>query len=221
MSEKIPVVVKKRTFLSSVALGLSSLAITFVICCTALIMYGLHFAGEKTDRVISLAQSAVQGLPELQESLPPALGDMLDDRRQPDYAQYLAVKAKLIPQPGSPGTLRTGIEVVNEGKQVVSLLALRITVLDDHGQLRSEIQDWAATPFAAEDAWRGPIMPGSKRYFVCRSSLRGIDPAVNLNPEVEINELRIWNAPGPESVSELALPSTTAIETGPQTVVSF
>ena len=216
MSEKIPVIVKKRTFLSSVAFGLSSLAITCVLCCTMLIMYGLNFAGEKTDRVISLAQSAIKGLPELQESLPPALGDMLDDRRQPDYAQHLAVQAKLMPQPGSPGVLRTGIEVVNEGNEVVSLLALRITVLDDHGQLRSEIQDWAATPFAAEETWRGPIMPGSKRYFVCCRSLRGIDPAVNLKAEVEINELRIWNAPGPESAAKRVLPTTTAMDLIPE-----
>ena len=210
MSEKIPVIVKKRTFLSSVAFGLSSLAITCVLCCTMLIMYGLNFAGEKTDRVISLAQSAVKGLPELQESLPPALGDMLDDRRQPDYAQHLAIKAKLMPQPGSPGVLRAGIEVVNEGNQVVSLLALRITVLDDHGQLRSEIQEWAATPFAAEDAWRGPIMPGSKRYFVCRRSLHGIDPTVTLQAQVEINELRVWNASDPDSAAQRALTETTA-----------
>jgi hypothetical protein len=216
MSEKIPVVVKKRTFLSSVALGLSSLAITFVICCTVLIMYGMHFAGERTDRVISVAQSAVQGLPALLESLPPAVADMLNDRRQPDYSQHLAIKAQLIARPGSNGPTRTGIEVVNNGNEVVSLLALRIIVVDENGQLLSETQEWAATPFAAENAWRGPIMPGSRRYFECRhSSLHDISPIDNLKAEVEINELRIWNGPGQESTAstesspEIAPPDST------------
>jgi len=207
MSDRTPIIMKKRTFLSSVALGLSSLAITFVICCTVLIMYGMHFAGERTDRAISLAQSAVQGLPALQESLPPAVADLLNDRRQPDYAQHLAIKA----QPGP----RIGIEIVNNGNEVVSLLALRIIVLDDQGQLRSEVQEWAATPFAAESAWRGPIMPGSRRYFVC--SRGSMDAQDNLKAEVEINELRIWNGPDQESTTstqsapeiELVLPDAT------------
>lgn len=222
MNERIPVVVKKRTFLSSMILGLSSLAIIFVICCTVLTMYCLHFAGEKTVRVISLAQSAVQGLPELLESLPPILADTLDDRRQPDYTQHLAIKAKLLPPSESRGGMRTGVEIVNEGKQVVSVLCLRIIVLDEQGQLRSEIQEWAATPLAAEGAWRGPIMPGARRYFECRSSLHGIDPAVKLKAEVEINELRIWNTPSPQSTSateavpELPGPNSPALELVPE-----
>ena len=217
MGEKIPVIVKKRTFLSSVAFGLSSLAITFVICCTVLIMYGMHFAGERTDRVISVAQSAIQGLPALQESLPPAMGDMLNDHRQPDYSQDLAITAQLIVQPGSNGATRTAVEVVNKGKEVVSLLALRIIVVDKNGQLLSEMQEWAATPFAAENAWRGPIMPGSRRYFVCRrGSLRGINSTDHLKAEVEINELRIWNGPGPHAASERAVPTTTAVIAAPE-----
>jgi len=207
MSEKMPIIMKKRTFLSSVALGLSSLAITFVVCCTVLTMYGMHFAGERTDRVISLAQSAVQGLPALQESLPPAVADMLNDRRQPDYGQHLAIKAQLITQPGPSGVTRTGIEIVNNGDKVVSLLALRIIVLDENGQLWSEVQEWAATPFAAEHAWRGPIMPGSRRYFVCsRGSFSSTDAQDNLQAKVEINELRVWSGPGQESTSGLELP---------------
>ncbi len=220
MSDQTPVILKKRTFLSSVALGLSSLAITFVICCTVLIMYGLHFAGERTDRVISLAQNAVQGLPTLLESLPPAAADMLNDRRQPDYGQRLAIKAQLITRPGSDSVTRTGIEIVNNGNEVVSVLALRILVLDEHGQLRSETQEWAATPFAAENPWRGPIMPGSRRYFEC--PYRSIDAQNNLKAEVEINELRIWNgsdqesASGIESAPEIAVPSSTVSEVTPE-----
>jgi len=211
MSDQSPIILKKRTFLSSLALGLSSLCITLVICCTVLILYGIHFAGEKTDRVISLAETAVQGLPALRASLPPAVADMLNDQRRPDYSQNLAITAQLTGQPGADGITRIGIEIVNNGDEVVSLLALRVIVVDEHGQLLSERQTWAATPLAVEHDWRGPIMPGSRRYFVCRGShLHGISPLDNLRTEVEINELRIWTGPSQNSIPDTALLGSAA-----------
>jgi hypothetical protein len=206
MSDQSPIIVKKRTFLSSAALGLSSVVITVVICATVLIVYGLHFAGEKADRVISLTEVAIQGLPALQASLPPAVADMLNDERRPDYGQHLAITARLMPRPGSDGVTRSSIEIVNRGDEVVSLLALRVIVVDEYGHIRSETQEWAATPLAVEHDWRGPIMPGSRRYFVCKGShLRGISPVDKLKAEVEINELRVWNRPGPKPIPDTAL----------------
>jgi len=211
MSDQSPIILKKRTFLSSVALGLSSLCITLVICCTLVILYGLHFASERTDRVISLAQTAVQGLPALQASLPPAVADMLNDHRQPDYSQNLAITAQLTGKPGADAATCINIEIVNNGNEVVSLLALRVIVVDEHGQLLSERQEWAATPIAVEHDWRGPIMPGSRRYFVCtHDSLHGVSPMDDLKVEVEINELRLWNGPGQNVIPDTALLGSTA-----------
>jgi hypothetical protein len=86
--------------------------------------------------------------------------------------------------------------VVNNGKEVVSLLGLRLTTFDSQGRLLSESQEWAATPVATDGGLRGPIMPGSRRYFVSsRNCGRELDPMDDVKTEVEITELRLWNAP--------------------------
>lgn len=187
---------RKHTFLSSAAMGFSAVIITIAVCCTAVVLYTVHLAGEKSERLVVLAESAVRGLPELAESLPPVLSDMLDDHRQPDYAGKLAISANVSPQSGLHGPIRTAIEITNNGQEVVSLLSLRIIILDEHEQLLAESQQWAATPLATDGEWRGPIMPGSRRYFVAPCmGMYGIDAAEGLHAEVEITELRVWNGP--------------------------
>jgi hypothetical protein len=190
------IIYRKHTFLSALALGFSAIVIAAIISGTVIFLYTVHVAGAKTERVITLAQSAIRGLPEFTESLPPALSDMLNDRRQPDYAGSLAITIKPASTPGSHDAARTAIEVVNNGKEVVSLLGLRLTTFDSQGRLLSESQEWAATPVATDGSLRGPIMPGSRRYFVSsRYCGHGVDSMDDVKTEVEITELRIWNAP--------------------------
>src|SRR5512133_3645577 len=194
MNQPSYITFRRHTFLSSLAMGLSAIVITLLITCTVVALYAVHLASEKSERVISLAQGAVRGLPEFTKSLPPALSDMLDDRREPQYCSQLGISAKVISRPAQHGGISTEIEVDNNGDAVVSLLSLRITILDDKEQLLCESQQWAATPVAADDGWRGPIMPGSKRRFVCQAGCPwGVDPAGALNAQVEITELRVWN----------------------------
>jgi hypothetical protein len=190
------IVYRRHTFLSAAALGFSAIVIAVIVSCTVILLYGVHLAGAQSERVITLAQSAIRGLPEFAESLPPALSDMLDDRRQPDYAKELVITTKPASSPGSHRATRTAIEVVNNGKEVVSLLGLRLTTFDPQGRLLSESQEWAATPVATDGGLRGPIMPGSRRYFVSsRYCGHDVDPMDDVRTEVEITELRIWNAP--------------------------
>ena len=194
MNSPSHIMVRKHSFLSSAAAGLSAIVIAVIVSATVILLYTVHLASDKSERVITLAQSAVRGLPEFQRSLPPALADMLNDRRQPDYAGQLAITAKVTARPGSHGRTRTAIEVVNNGPEVVSLLSLRVVLLDEHDELLSESQEWAATPVAIENDWRGPLMPGSKRRFVCwRSCPRDVGPLDVITPEIEITELRVWN----------------------------
>jgi hypothetical protein len=196
MSHPSYITFRKHTFLSSVAMGLSAVVITLLISCTVVGLYTVHLASQKSERVLSLAQGAIRGLPEFTKSLPPALADMLDDRRDPQYCSELAISARVISEPGPHGKVRTAVEIVNNGDAVISLLSLRITILDDTEQLLCESQEWAATPLAADRDWRGPIMPGSKRRFVSHAGcLRGIDPMDALNAQVEVTELRVWNDP--------------------------
>ena len=193
MSDPSYITVRKHTFLSSAVMGFSAVVITLLVACTVVLLYAVHLASDKSERVITLAQSAIQGLPEFTHSLPPALADMLDDHRRPDYCKELAITAKATAQPDSHGRVRTTIEVVNNGREVVSLLSLRILILDGQNQPLCESQEWAATPLAADNGWRGPIMPGARRLFVCYRSGYGLDRAADLNAEVEITELRVWN----------------------------
>ena len=176
-------------------MSLSAIIITVLISCTVVALYVVHLASEKSDQVITLAQNAVRGLPEFTKSLPPALSDMLDDRREPQYASELAISAKVLSQPAPHGRGPHG----DRNRRTTAMPSFRSCrcgspFIDDKEQLLCESQEWAATPVAADDGWRGPIMPGSKREFVCHAGcLWGIDPADALNARIEITELRVWN----------------------------
>ena len=194
MSDYPQVVYRKHTFLSALAMGLSAVVIAFIISCTVVIVYGMNFAGEKSEEVVALVEKAISGLPELQESLPPALADMLNDRRQPDYATQLDITAKTTLLPADQGTVKTTVEIVNNGKEVVSLLSMRVVVLTSQGDIITESNEWGATPIAADHDWRGPLMPGSKRYFVTSRKALPVYSADELKTEVEITDIRIWNS---------------------------
>ncbi len=194
MSDYPHITYRRHTFLSALAMGLSSVAIAFIISFTTVVIYGIHFAGEKSERLVSLVEDAVQGLPHIQESLPPVLADLLNDRRQPDYCAHIEVSAKTVPEAEHHGRLRTEIKVTNKGQDVISLLSLRIAVRDSLNQTLSESNQWAATPFAAEHDWRGPIMPGSNRYFAfSHGGAHSGRSSDNLTTEVEITDIRVWN----------------------------
>jgi len=218
MSDPSYITVRRHTFLSSAALGFSAIVITLLVTSTAVLLYTVHLASDKSERVITLAQSAIRGLPELTHSLPPALADMLDDQRRPDYCKALTISAKATSQPDSHGRVRTTVEVVNNGQEVVSFLSLRILILDEQSQPLCESQEWSATPLAADQGWRGPIMPGSRRHFVCyRNCWHGTNGTNDLNTEVEITELRVWNNPkGGTSIEQTTASSPSPAERGTQ-----
>jgi len=84
----------------------------------------------------------------------------------------------------------TAVQVVNNGREVVSLLSLRVIVLNENNEIISESNEWAATPFAADDDWRGPLMPGSNRRFTA-SYGRAIpfSSVDDLRAEVEVTDI--------------------------------
>ena len=193
MSDYPKITYKKHTFLSSVAMGLSAIVITIIISCTVLVIYGIHFAGERSEKLVSLVSDAVESLPDLRQALPPALADTLDDRREPEYAGELEISATTALTPDQHRSARTKIEVVNKGSEIVSLLCIRVVVFGSNGQILSESNEWAATPIAADHDWRGPLMPGSHRYFISSRRAPGVLLGDELRTEVEITDLRVWN----------------------------
>jgi hypothetical protein len=195
MSDYPKVTYKRHTFLSSLAMGLSAVVITIIISCTVVIIYGIHFAGDRSEKLVSLVGTAIAELPDLREALPPALADVLDDRRDPGYVGDLEISAVTALTPDQHRTVRTKVEVVNKGDEIVSLLCLRIVVFGPNGRILSESNEWAATPIAADHDWRGPLMPGSHRYFVSSRCAAPVFLADELRTEVEITDLRLWNRP--------------------------
>jgi len=194
MNDFPQIIYKRHTFLSALAMGISAIIIAFIVSCTVVIIYGMNFAGDKSEELVTLAEEAIRGLPKLQESLPPVLADMLNDRRQPDYSTQLSITPSTTLLPNDNGTVNTTIEVVNNGKEVVSLLSLRVVVLTSRNEIITESNEWAATPIAAEKDWRGPLMPGSRRYFVTSQKGLPVFSADELKTEVEITDIRIWNS---------------------------
>lgn len=208
MSDYPKITFKKHTFLSSVAMGLSAVAITIIISCTVMVIYGIHFVGDRPEKLVSLLKQ----LPDLRQALPPALADVLDDRRRPDYAAELDISAKTTFIPDQQRMLRTRIEVVNKGSEIVSLLCLRIVVFGSNGEILSESNELAATPIAADLPWRGLLMPGSHRYFVSRNRALPAFFADDLKTEVEITDLRVWNGPRESPLIEDEAPEAQTIE---------
>lgn len=196
MSDYPRITYKRHTFLSALAMGLCALAITIILSGTAVVLYGMHFVGDKSEKIVSsLVEDAIQGLPVLQKSLPPVLGDLLDDRRLPDYCNQLDIRARTTVQDDRNGRMRTEVKVTNNGQEVVSLLSLRIVIFDSHDEILTESNEWAATPFAADEDWRGPIMPGSSRRFAVSHYRRSADLYLeDLTTEVEITDVRVWNS---------------------------
>ncbi len=196
MSDCPQITYKKRSFLSSMALGLSALAITVIISGAVVVVYGMNFIAERSDKIVATVGSAISGLPELQKSLPPVLADILDDRRGPEYRDKIQINARIDPLADHGGRMRTVVEVANKGNEIVTLLSLRITVFDAHNEVIAESNEWAATPIAADRDWRGPLMPGSDRHFVAYPhKVFHTSSLDNLRTKVEITDVRIWNRP--------------------------
>ncbi len=185
---------KRHTFLSSLVSGLSAIIVTLIICVTGIIIYGMNIASDKSEEIISLAQSTINGLPAIQKSLPPVIGDVFNDRREPDYRDNIEITAEPSFFQQDNGRLGATVVLANKGSKVVSLMSLRIVIHNNKNEVLSELNDWVATPFTNKNDWPGPMMPNSKRYI----SLKGnrafnIQNTDELKTEVEITELRIWN----------------------------
>ncbi len=192
--ETVPQIVNKpRSFLSTLAWGVSGLAMVLVVSGTAIIIYGMNIADRKAGSVFELVARGVQGLPELEKALPPALADLLNDQRRPDYADKVQVTVKLANAAGEKGGVRPIVEVVNQGPELISLLSARLVVVNDRGEPVFEQNEWLATPVAADHDWRGPLMPGSSRLIPGRRIGVGASAAGGaFSARIEITDLRVW-----------------------------
>ncbi len=186
------VVEKKRSFLATAALGASVVVVCLIGSVTTLGICAMSILDSKTEDIFEFAEMAVGSVPELVDSLPPVLADLVNDERRPDYADRIDVSVRLVEAYQGRG-IRSVIEVRNRGDEVVSLISMRIVVLNDRGEPVCESNEWAATPVAAEDEWRGPLLPGSERMFAGDGWLTGKGGSgEDLTVSYEITDVRVW-----------------------------
>lgn len=158
------------------------------------VLYGMKIIDNKSDTVLAFAENTVESLPELIESLPPVFADLLNDRRAPEYVDSIDVVVRFVADERRNG-LRPVLTITNKGKEVVSLLAVRVAALNADGVPIGEWTQIAATPTAIEDQWRGVLMPHKTRHLVVSGYPRlPASKLDELTAAVEISELRVWVA---------------------------
>jgi len=159
-------------------------------------VYALHVVDHKVDAVLGVGTDTLQSLPELlpeiRDALPPALADAFEDVRDPSYRDQVDVNVRLVSS--SRDDLRQLVlDVTNNGDKTVTLMAVRVVLLDEAGDPVSSVVTYAATPLTVDQDWRGPILPGSHR--ICGEPVwRARD---GLTPQVEIADIRVWDGSEP------------------------
>lgn len=189
MDTGTPIIVK-RGFLSTLAYGVSGVLITGIVCGSGIGLYGLRILDRKSGDLTALAKEIVAAVPDIIAALPPVLADALDDRRDPGYRSDLEIDIALSQNQDS-SRQRAVLIIKNNGDQVVSLLGVRVVLVDADGFPVAEQSTFPATPLACDSDWPGPIPPGETRKF----STRMYTHETGLTAEFEVTEIRLWNGP--------------------------
>ncbi|MGB2984380.1 MAG: hypothetical protein WBE26_00740 [Phycisphaerae bacterium] len=186
--------------LTALFIGIFGVGAVGIASGAAIVLYSMRIIDTRATELLGFAENTVGGtleaLPELLESLPPTLKDLLNDQRAPEYAANIDVDVNFIADERSGG-LRPVLTITNNGSEVVSMLAVRVAALQDQNVPVQEWTEVVATPIAIENEWRGPLMPGSRRYVVvsCCRNLRVGKIGGSITGAVEISEIRIWRPP--------------------------
>ncbi len=186
---------RRGGFLSSLVYGVCGVVGVGILCGSGLAFYGMDIVDRKFDRVVETGTDILRSLPEIKESLPPALSDAFDDRRAPDYQSQLEVSVE--PALGSRGGLGFTLDVSNTGDEVVSMIVVRVNYETPEGQLVHAESVYVATPIAIEGEWAGPILPGSTR----RRALQVHSRQKVLTPTVEVCDIRVWEPSEPRELA--------------------
>ncbi len=183
--------------LTAMVIGIFGTGGVAIVAVSAIVLSGMRIIDTKASAIIDLAEGTVMGLPDLLESLPPALADLLDDRRAPAYASEIDIDVTFAPHQRRGG-VRPVLTVTNNGSEVVSLLGVRIVALNKDQVPVREWTEMVATPIGLDDNdWRGPLMPGSTRYVMvsCWPTIDE-DKAEGLTAVTETTNIRVWKSGG-------------------------
>lgn len=217
MNGVTPIIVK-RGFLSSLVSGVAGVVITVVLCGSGVGLYALNIVDRKIDHAVGIGRDVVEALPRLKDSLPPLLADALNDQREPAYRAKLEVTARIAANAarrdhGDDHEQRSRILVTvkNNGADTVSLLALRLNLLDGGGVPVRQLVRYAATPIAADGDLPGPLLPGGgERILAVEASAHDAFE----NVQVEVADVRVWR-PQPTEAAKVASSSVADEKTAP------
>ncbi len=179
--------------LTALFLGIWIIGGLGIVVAGALGLYGMRILDTKANGVLDFAGDTIDGLPELIESLPPALADILEDRRAPDYASNITVKVNFVTDEHR-GNLIPALSITNDGDEVVSMLAVRVAALNSDNVPVREWTQVVATPVAVDHDWRGPLMPHATRHVVMHGWCGGarLTGSAGVTASAEISEIRLW-----------------------------
>jgi len=176
--------------LTALFTGIWVLGVVIIGAATTITLYAMRMVDGKVSAISTLAGKTIEDLPELVDSLQPAL-DSFAGRRAPEYLKYVKVDVDLVKDERTSGR-RAVLSITNDGDDVISMLAVRVAALDGAGSAVHEWTEVVATPLAIDDDWRGVLMPHATRHIVlhpCRWStteVAGEPSAVH-----EISEIRV------------------------------
>ena len=173
-------------------LGLFGVAAVGIVAATAVTLSAVHTVNKQATSIVGFVADSVDGLPELIDSLPSAIGDILEDRRAPEYASEIAIDVNMIAD--DRGHIRPVMTIENQGDEMITMLAVRVAALNGDNVPLREWTEVVATPIAIDHHWRGPIMPGKVRHVVGSRTYRGgsIDNLSKLAVATEISDIRVW-----------------------------
>ena len=106
-------------------IGAWSFGVAAIAAGAGITLHAMAVIDDKASMVLDLASNTIADLPELVEALPTALGEILHDRRAPEYIEKLAIDADFVPGRRSDG-MTVALTIKNTGSKVVSLLAVRV-----------------------------------------------------------------------------------------------
>lgn len=177
--------------LTAFFLGLFGMGAVGIAAGASVVLYTLTIVNQQAGLLVGFASN----LPEFIEALPPSISEILHDRRAPDYASQVSVKVDFV-QDARYDAIKPVLKIENNGDETITMLAVRVAVLNEAGLPIHEWTEVVATPIAIDDDWRGPMMPGNPRYVVL-DSVWWDENNTELGkgtPVVEIADIRIWEA---------------------------
>lgn len=200
MNQVAPIIVK-RGFLSALVSGVFGTIITALICGAGVGVYAINVLDRKSDGLAAAGRELVSQLPDIMRSMPPFIADACNDRRDLGYRSSVEIESKLLGKTGDDD--RVMIQIANKGDHAVTLLALRVAVLDGDQAPIYDTTIYAATPIGADRDWNGPLLPGSgpKRKISVRLPTGGAAQSV----AVEVTDIRTWAGPAPSAFGSAAM----------------